>query len=180
MLTILPLHHHQTRFLDEVFKSQTVTFVLHSLSYPSDDIHGSHPLKPSLLTPALGSLSLIFLISCILICCLVFISLHRSSIFQTFVIFISSSPFFIPIPSLPPSKPKHISAFHFHPSLWCSHHCWIMSPIKENNASQNASHRLKSKSAPLLQTRCLEAQSRPTHWRVHYGTLLSQLMSLHT
>ena len=87
--------------------------------------------------------------------------------------------FYLPSLSLPPSEPKHISALHFHPSCWCSHHRWIMSAIKENNASQNTSHRLKSQPALFLQTRRLEAQSRPTQ-RVHYGTLLSQLMSLHT
>lgn len=93
-------------------------FFIHSVTHLMTSTDHIHSNLLSLHLPWV--LSLIFLISCILTCCLVFISLHRSSIFQTFVIFISSSPFFIPIPSLPHSKLKHISAFHFHPSLWCS------------------------------------------------------------
>ena len=91
----------------------------------------------------MGSVSFHFLIQCILILRLVFICFSKLH-FPDPVIFISSSPFFIChyIPLLP-SKPKHISALNFHSSSWCSSTHGIVSPIKENNASQNISHWLK-------------------------------------
>lgn len=157
-MILLPKHH--TKCLDdEVFKSQTVKFAFHSFSDSSDRIIRSSRMFPSLLKPAGGLCVIYFFIPRILICCLVFISAHRSSIFQTVVIFIRSPFFFfISIPSQSlflPSMQKHISAHHFHLSLWCSHHLWIMSRIKEND-SQNTLHRLKSQQPCLCSIDVLE------------------------
>lgn len=172
-----------TQFLhNDVFKSQTVKFVLHSLSHSFD-----HSINSSLLYPHLWewvAVSFIFLIQHILICW-VFISVHKSAIFQTFVIFISSSPFFyLPTHSLPlpASHPPSRNTFlHF-----ISIHLAGVPITAELCLPSRKTTRVKilhtgwKVSRLCFQTRCLQAQSRPMHWRVHYGTLLSQLMSLHT
>lgn len=141
-------------------------------------IWSQHPLKTSVpSSPHSLSVSFIVLILRILICRLV----YREAPFSRPLSYLSINlqwlcPIPLPSPYLP-SKPKHISALHLYPSHWCSHHLWIRSPIKENSLSQNTSHGLESQSDLLLQTtswRCLEAQSRPIHWRVHYGRLLSK------
>lgn len=99
---------HRTQLLQKIFTSQK-----ENVSFIHSESDWWHLLKPFPLMPILGSLSFMFLISWILICSLVSISSYRSSIFQTFVIFISSSSFFIPH-SLAPSHPSSKNTFlHF-------------------------------------------------------------------